>query len=339
MPRLNETLDISSTPTVIAFQTCLCILLLITGVLGNGIICYLVIRFKALRTIPNILLTNLAAVDLLNIITNTPMIMLIFVYNVKALQEKTAALLSVFLVIVFTQLNLSSMLLLVLDRYLLLAHPFKYRLWRTHNKTFCAICSVWVWALSISGYVISSANDTQLRQTTHEKSYYNAIGKRITKENYLLPITLSVFTPNFIFSILTIREVLKKKPLNTSSNGLQNLRRNGRGTQTTNQRSAITIIIVLLAYAVCFLCGSLFAITASVLDSRQWFFATIFARLCGSTCNSVIYTVRSTEFRNALRQTFKCNRVFNNRVYTCQKNAGKVFYIKSAFGRKVVVVE
>ena len=336
MPGLNETLDISSTPTVITVQTCLCIFLIITGVLGNGIICYLVIRFKALRTIPNILLTNLAAIDLLNIITNTPMIMLIFVYNVKALQEKTADFLSVFLVIVFTQLNLSSMLLLVLDRYLILAHPFKYRLWRSQRKAFCAIYAAWLWALFIAGYVFSFANNNQLRETP-EKSYYNALGKRISKENYLLPMTLSVLIPTFIFSILSIREVLKKKTLNTSSNGLQNLRRNGR--RTTNHRSAITIIIVLLAYAVCFLCGSLFAIIASLLDSRQWIFATIFARLCGSTCNSVIYNVRSTEFRNALRQTFKCNRVFNNRVYTCQKNAGKVFYIKSTFGQKVVVVE
>ena len=189
MPRLNETLDISSTPTVIAVQTCVCILLIITGVLGNGIICFLVIRFKALRTIPNILLTNLAAVDLLNIITNTPMIMLIFVYNVKAQQEIRASLWPVFLVIAFTQLNLSSMLLLVLDRYFVLAHSLKYRLWRTQRKTFCAICAVWVWALFISGYVVSSANDTQLRQTAPEKPFYGAIGKRIANKNYILPMT------------------------------------------------------------------------------------------------------------------------------------------------------
>ena len=337
MPRLNETLDISSTPTVIAVQTCVCILLIITGVLGNGIICFLVIRFKALRTIPNILLTNLAAVDLLNVITNTPILMLTFVYNVKALQEKTAAFRSVFLAIVFTQLNLTSMLLLVLDRYLVLAHSIRYRLWRTHNKTFCAICAVWVWDLFISGYVVSSANDTQLRQTAPEKPFYGAIGKRLGFHINPLHVAIIVLTPNFIFSILTIREILKKKTLNTSSNSLQNLRRNGKRTQRTNHRSAITIIIVLLVYAVCFLCGSSFAATASVSDSRQWFFAAVTARLCGSTCSSVIYTVRSTDFRHAIRQTFKYNKVCSNRIYPCQKNTGKLFHMYSAFGKKVVV--
>mgnify|MGYP001800201413 CR=1 FL=1 len=143
MSRTNETLQIILTPEDAAVQTILFLLLILSGVLGNGSICYFVLRFKSLRTIPNILLTNLAIVDLLHIVISPPLLILSLVYDVKALRTKEAALWTILFTLLFMQLNLTSMLLLAVDRYFAVAHLMRYILWRSHSRTFCAICALW----------------------------------------------------------------------------------------------------------------------------------------------------------------------------------------------------
>ena len=149
----NESFVFTPTPAAASIETTLCLVLILTGVLGNGTICFLMIRFKSLRTIPNILLTNLAIVDLLNIIINVPFLILSHVYDLKTLYTKTSAWWTAFPFILFVLLNLSSMFLLILDRFLALVHCFKYRLWRTRRKVLCAICAMWIWPVFISGCI------------------------------------------------------------------------------------------------------------------------------------------------------------------------------------------
>ena len=143
MSRTNETLQITLTPEDAAVQIILFLLLIFLVVLGNGSICFFVLRFKFLRTIPNILLTNLAIVDLLNIIISPPLLILSLVYDVKALRTKAAALCTNLVTVLFMQLNLTSMLLLAVDRYYAVAHLMRYIFWRSHSRTFCAICALW----------------------------------------------------------------------------------------------------------------------------------------------------------------------------------------------------
>ena len=149
----NESFVFTPTPAAASIQTSLYLVLILTGVLGNGTICFLMIRFKALRTMPNILLTNLAIIDLLNIIINAPFLILSEVYHLEALYTKTAAWWTSMLSILFVLLNLSTIFFLILDRSLALAHCFKYRLWRTRRKVLCAICAMWIWPVFISGCI------------------------------------------------------------------------------------------------------------------------------------------------------------------------------------------
>ena len=338
MPKTNETLAITPTPADAAVQTCLCLLLLILGVLGNGMICFFVWRFKSFRTIPNILLTNLATVDLLNIIIIVPLSVLTIVYDVKALRTKSASWWTALVLAVFLQLNLASMLLLVVDRYFALAHPIRYISWKSHSKTFCGICAAWIYSLLFTGYLSIALRDIELVGKSY-RYYFIEYLKGLDFRKYLLPGLVVVVGLIIVFSSLTVREILRKSLFKTAENGL---RSSGSRTKTSKKvNSACTIMIVLLAYIVCF-AGRISLSFASLNSNEpsQWYiFLVHFCVFCGSTCNSFIYAARSTEFRKAWRETFKFKKPFKSQVQDSQKKAGKVFYINDVFGKKVVVVQ
>ena len=330
MQRKNETIAFTSTPATIAAQTSLCLVLILTGVLGNGIICFLMIRFKGLRTIPNILLTNLATVDLLNIIINAPLLILSQVYDLKTLYTKTAAWWMTFLSTLFVQLNVTTMLSLVLDRYLVLAYSFKYTLWRTSRKIFCTICLTWIWPVFFTGCIAIPFYNIELGT----KSLYDYLIAYTSKNNarlYILSGNLCLLTPVILFSVLTIRKIWKESSVKIIANGAQNKNRKSAAI-----KSASTIMIVLLAYTVCFICGVSFCVIGVSSDeNRQWFiFVGRYIMLCGSSCNSFIYAARS-KFRNALRQTFKRIKCFQNKIHHQQKE-GVVFYINGQFGKQQI---
>ena len=337
----NRTFEIiTPSQTVVAIQTFFCLFLVITGVLGNGIICFLLIRYKALRTIPNVLLANLATVDILNILINTPMVTLNLVFNIKMLRGRSSAWWTTFFWILSAHLNLASMLLLVVNKYFALAHPIKYKHRTTHKKTFCAISAVWIWCVFVTGCTNIPILDVEMGAKS--VYYYRAVyNKRVGFLYYSMPAILILLVPIIFLSILTVREVLKKNVSKLTENRIPSLRGNDRRTGNSyNARSASTILIVLLVYAFCFVCGATFgAIAYNWEENPQWlFFVASYAILCGSTCNSFIYVGRSTDFRKALRKTFTGYKCRKNRVQQNQEKVGKVFYINDTFGKKVLIV-
>ena len=61
---------------IMAVQLCLVVILMVISFGGNATVGALLMRFKKLRTIPNILIANMALVDLLNAIINMPIFVL-----------------------------------------------------------------------------------------------------------------------------------------------------------------------------------------------------------------------------------------------------------------------
>ena len=84
----NNSLQVISTARsseVMALQLILCVALLLTAVIGKGAVCFLVVRFKELKTVPNILLANLTCVEVLNNLVNVPLYMVYDIGNKKCL--------------------------------------------------------------------------------------------------------------------------------------------------------------------------------------------------------------------------------------------------------------
>ena len=338
----NSSQNVITSSEAIAVQLSLSIVLYVTGVIGNGAICFLVVRFKTLRTIPNILLANLALVDLLNILVNIPIFIAFHVYNEKFFHSSKAAWWTTLSSVLFLQLNLTSMLILVVDRYFGIAYALTYNVWRTRRKTIIAICFAWVTAVGGSASRLGSVYNVELGKksvffyrTVYTKSSNN---QSITiAATLLLPVLLMV-----VVSVLTLFKLWQKSRLT------KRVTRQMGGSDKRAVSSACTILIVLFSYTVFSICSILLTrktTSIGVLNKQtQWlFFLARFSFFCGSSCNAFIYTIRSTKFRNALKEMWKSftrkRRLGRNEVDSIQsKNKYCVFYVNGTFGKQQVNV-
>ena len=65
--------------------------------LGNGFVLAVIARFKSLRTVPNILVTNLGFVDLFNAAITLPLYMIYYVFEANWFKGKTLGIMIVVL--------------------------------------------------------------------------------------------------------------------------------------------------------------------------------------------------------------------------------------------------
>ena len=108
--------------------------LAVFSVISNGFVLGIVARFKKLRDYANILIANLALVDLLNALINMPMYLLYGVLEVSWFKGKTLATLLAFLHRLFLLLNITSMLVLLVNVFLALKFDLRYFAWKTEEK-------------------------------------------------------------------------------------------------------------------------------------------------------------------------------------------------------------
>ena len=126
--------------------------LCISSVVSNGFVLAILARFKKLHTVPNILLANLALVDLFNALINMPISLAFIVLEATWIRGKTVAILTSSLHLGFIILNLVSMLLMIMDRYFAISFELRYHVWKTNRKAVLAISVIWM--LSITATVL-----------------------------------------------------------------------------------------------------------------------------------------------------------------------------------------
>ena len=211
----NNSFQVISTATsseVIALQLTLSVVLLLTAVIGNGAVCFLVVHFKALRTVPNFLLVSLACAEFLNILVNLPLYMVYDIYNKESLVTSTVAWWMEFLGVLFALLSLTSMFILVADRYFAIAYTMKYYVWKSPRKALVAAISAWITAL-VAAVLGSTAPLYNVELGTKSLFYYRTA--YATKTNYMYyisPILTTLIISITIITILTLREIWKTKP-------------------------------------------------------------------------------------------------------------------------------
>ena len=96
------------------------------AVLGSGLILAVIARYKSLRTVPNVLIGNLAAVDLLNAVIYMPIQITYSVLEVSWYRGQALAIATSLVNRLFAILNLASMLLLLANMYFAIAFDLKY---------------------------------------------------------------------------------------------------------------------------------------------------------------------------------------------------------------------
>ena len=124
-------------------MSALTFILILACELGNGLMFAVIARFKSLRTIQNILIANLCLVDFLSAVIAFTMYMIYTVLEAGWFRGKALGILTCGFDRLFATLNLLSMLVILVNKYLAISYGFKYLAWKT--KTNAVICISLVW--------------------------------------------------------------------------------------------------------------------------------------------------------------------------------------------------
>ena len=209
----NSSQDVSTATSseAVSLQLTMCVVILLTAVTCNGTICFLVVHFKALRTVPNILIANLACVEVLNILVNVPLYMVYDIGNEESLITSTVAWWMASLAILFVLLNLTSMFILVADRYFAIVYTMKYHVWKSPRKALVVAITAWITAL-VAAVLGSAVPLYNVELGTKSLFYYRtAYATKTNLMYYMSPIFATLVTSIAITTILTWRETQKTK--------------------------------------------------------------------------------------------------------------------------------
>lgn len=179
------------------------------SVLGNGFVLAVITRFKSLRTVPNILIANLALVDIFNAVINMPSYMIYTVLEAGWFRGKTLGIMTSIFNRVFMVLNLASMLAMTINTFLAISFDMKYLAWKSNTKAL--VCAILIWFISIVTVMLFSIPlfaDIDLGDA-HVREYRNEIYKQ---GKYFVSSTMAFFIiSGTVIGILTTRAITKKK--------------------------------------------------------------------------------------------------------------------------------
>lgn len=148
----NETESLSWRPNLIMWQPwvqSLCILLysliFLLGLSGNSLVVYVVLRNRAMQTITNIFITNLAISDILMCLLAVPFTPIGYYMTSWVFGETMCHLVPMTLGLSVYVSTLTSTAIAI-DRYFVIVYPFRPRM----KKVTCLLLLIAIWIISIS---------------------------------------------------------------------------------------------------------------------------------------------------------------------------------------------
>ena len=194
----------------IVIQFVLVLIVIIVSVVGNTAIGALLIRFKKLRTVPNLLIANLALVDLLNALVNMPLYIL---YDVLPMHSSMSGKAITFTVstlhTLFLLLGLFMTAVIAADRYGAMVYGLKYMTWKTPQKACIAVALAWI--LSGACTMLNFIPFRRLDIPNGKVIDYRKALFRSTGRVFLLTAICVTMAVTCILSVMTRRVILRAR--------------------------------------------------------------------------------------------------------------------------------
>ncbi|OWF40085.1 somatostatin receptor type 2-like [Mizuhopecten yessoensis] len=300
-------------PTSISSMTVILVtsysLICFIGLIGNGLVIYVVLRFAKMKTVTNLYILNLAISDAFFLMS------LPFLVTTSILHYWPfgAAMCKIFFVLVSINLFTGIFTLTALsgDRYLAVCHPVRSSQYRTTNIAFFVCLCLWSISFVVMLPIILYSTTVQqdMGNPTHEtctivwpKGQLIPASKAFTWYTFLLgfaiPVSMiSVLYLSVILRLRTVGPVIKSKEK--------------RRTHRKVTRMVLTVIFV---YIICWLPYWGFQVHLTFMKSGfslpEWrvYLFSFFTVLtnANSMLNPVLYAFLSDNFRRSFAKAFKC---------------------------------
>ncbi|KAJ7337826.1 hypothetical protein OS493_007984 [Desmophyllum pertusum] len=296
---MNETVQISSCHDAEKIVQILMIsVVLIGSIIGNSIICLLLIRFKALRTVPNILIANLAVIDILNALTNMPFMIMWYICKVPYLKGRRISWFIVSWYVLFMYLTVFNLTVLTMDRFGAIVHGLRYHSWKTISKAKVAVLFVWFVAAAYTYGMFTLGLDIDVGDApvlVYRVHYLKKFGR-----HFIIPGYLVAFTIMLILGISIWYSVrLHSRRLTAFCSMAKQVK--------SDVKTAKTIGVTVVAFFCMGVVPVLLHYIARIHGTWPHFLAFFLTHL-NSMANPIIYSLKTRRFRKAfllfLREPF-----------------------------------
>ncbi|XP_006812231.1 galanin receptor type 1-like [Saccoglossus kowalevskii] len=280
------------------------------GIIGNGTVCFVIVKVKSMRTATNILILNQSILDLT--------ISLVFVLSY--LGPTIDPLSDTFRETVFCKFWLSlyplwslfdssslNLVAITFERYFAIVHPVMH-----HNKfkgsgVRGVIAAIWLSGFSIEWFwpYVHFIDNGVCTNHFNDKHLERFVGLMVFFVEYLFPMTVFIYCYVKIFIVLRTR--VKEHATNTVASN------QGSTYTKASQNVTKTLCVVVITYFVCWTVPSLAYfqnwVFGGPLDWNGAFYKfTVLSVFCNVCCNPIIYGLIWEHFRKALKQVFACKK-------------------------------
>ncbi|XP_060071700.1 somatostatin receptor type 2-like [Ylistrum balloti] len=299
-------------PTSISSMTVILVisysLICFIGLIGNGLVIYVVLRFAKMKTVTNLYILNLAISDAFFLMS------LPFLITTSILQYWPfgAAMCKIFFVLVSINLFTGIFTLTALsgDRYLAVCHPVRSSQYRTTNIAFFVCLCLWsISFLVMLPIILYSTTVKQMGDSSHETctivwppGQLIPASKAFTWYTFLLGFAI----PVSMISALYLSVILRLRTVGPVIKSKEKKRSHRKVT-----RMVLTVIFV---YIICWLPYWVFQVNLTFMKSgfvlTEWrvYLFSFFTVLtnANSMLNPVLYAFLSDNFRRSFAKAFKC---------------------------------
>ena len=280
----------------------------LVAIIGNGVVLWLIITKRSLRTISNLFLSSLAAADLLVGFVIQPVWISVryTAYNVDRVQTYGKAIDYIWIhTTVATTFNLCCV---TLDRHIAIFHPLRYEGILSRKRCYVLIATVWFMSLVLpcSRFLVEDVIGLP------------ALYISFTIITVLIPMIIIILCSIRILKAASVQS--KRISVSTVQNHQDAVKR-----RKMNFKAAKTISIVVGLFVVCWLPSLITSLVHHF--SGKFTFTKLWAPVeaaafTSSAINPWVYCLRNEEFNEALTRTFRSHKKRNSKQNGLHRSDG-----------------
>lgn len=293
----------------IIIQTCLLVALLVLGLICQGTMVLLFVRFKSLRCLSNYLLIDLTVVEFLDITVNIPLFMQYFLFIKKTELSKQTRWYTMLFHRFFLLNDLLTQLALIIDLFLGIKFGKRF----TPKKSTINISGFIIvkWAAILGMLVAFSKKEyTAAQEFVTEEAYQRVLfGPNQTIWKVVIPSSLGL---SIVFFLMTNRLIRKSRFEVAKRHGMRVF---GKGSRNSS-KAITTLLLIIVVQTLSRIPATAYSYFATDhrIEYNRWFaFFSYFFLFLSSSILPVIYYSRTKAFKRALKQMKK--HPFGNNAY------------------------
>lgn len=282
----------------------------IVGIIGNVLVCYVVFRNKAMHTVTNFFITNLALSDILLCILAVPFTPL-YTFLEKWIFGNLLCHLVPFAQGVSIYISTLTLTSIAMDRYIVIIYPFRHRM----RVSICMVIITAIWLVSLLltlpyGLYVQlnrgdSGNDSDVRYC--EEDWPSETKRKLFGT---ITVTLQFVLPFLIISICYILVSYKLNDRAKSKPGSKTAKKE-EADRDRKKRTNRMLISMVAVFGVSWLPMNAVNIFNDYYETKNEFYTLLFfvthCIAMSSTCyNPFLYAWLNENFRKEFKQVLPC---------------------------------